>query len=84
MFTNELDKYPDVRFNNDISITINYIIRLDNATSLDKEDFVGKKILKTTSSNKYKLVLAFHKTSSTNVEVSKLSFDSDGYLILNA
>ena len=77
-----IDNYPDIRFNNNITTSINYLIV---TKELNKDSFVDKKILKTTQDNKAKLTISIYKN---NVQIpisnSKLKFDSDGYLILNA
>ena len=85
IFVADLNNYPDVRINNNTETTINYLVILNDDSSLTKDSFVGEKIIKTTASNKYKLNLSFYKNrAQESINTAKLSLDSDGYLILNA
>lgn len=85
IFVADLNNYPDVRINNNTETTINYLVILNDDSSLTKDSFVGEKIIKTTASNKYKLNLSFYKNrAQESINTAKLSLDSDGYLVLMA
>lgn len=85
IFVADLDNYPDVRINNNTETTINYLVILNDDSSLTKDSFVGEKIIKTTLSNKYKFNLSFYKNKAqASINSAKLSFDSEGYLVLSA
>lgn len=80
--TNDLKYYPNVKFENNISVDIYYLVL---STTLEKANFVGQKILKTTETNKAKLHITFYKNDTpSDVSLSNLTFDDDGYLVLNA